>query len=147
MGCNTERRILVKGDICILGLDPEYEQFSPSAYHECIHRDDIAESKKLWHKAIEQKTEIDHRHRILRPDGSVRHVRLLGWPFPAEHGEDEMIGILMDETEQHEDRERLQKSLSDNEALLEQNQLLHEKLRRENVSLQELNCALQGGAC
>jgi PAS domain S-box-containing protein len=130
--------------LCILGLDSESAQPSLSAYCERVHRDDVTELKMLWHKAVEQKTEIDHRHRILRPDGSVRHTRLRGWPFPMENGVDEMLGILMDVTEQHQDREALQKSLRDNEALLEQNQFLQEKLRRENVSLQELNFALQG---
>jgi transcriptional regulator with GAF, ATPase, and Fis domain len=52
--------------------------------------------------------------------------------------------VTKDVTEQHEDREALQKSLKTIEGLLEENKVLQEKLRRENISLQELNLALQG---
>jgi transcriptional regulator with PAS, ATPase and Fis domain len=47
-------------------------------------------------------------------------------------------------TEQLEDRDALQQSLKHNEALLAENKVLQDKLRRENISLQELNLALQG---
>jgi PAS domain S-box-containing protein len=127
----------------ILGLDAESDQLDLSAFCEYVHQDDIEELKVSWKSAIEQRIEIDHKHRILRPDGSIRYVRLLGRPFPQENGENELIGTVMDVTEQHEDREALQESLRNNEVLLAQNQALQEKLRRDNLSLQELNLALQ----
>jgi transcriptional regulator with GAF, ATPase, and Fis domain len=129
--------------LCILGLDEKNEQLDLSAFCGCVHRDDVEKLKILWQSAVEQRIEIDHKHRILRPDGSIRYVRLLGRPFPLENGENELIGTVMDVTEQHEDRKALQESLRDNEVLLAQNQALQEKLRRENISLQELNLALQ----
>ena len=55
-----------------------------------------------------------------------------------------MIGTVVDETEHDADREALERLLTDNEALLEENKALQEKLRCENISLQELNLALQG---
>jgi PAS domain S-box-containing protein len=51
--------------------------------------------------------------------------------------------VTKDITKQHEDREALQKSLEHNEVLLEENRDLQDKLRRENISLQEINLALQ----
>ncbi|MGD0446629.1 MAG: sigma 54-interacting transcriptional regulator [Edaphobacter sp.] len=52
--------------------------------------------------------------------------------------------VTKDITKQHEDREALQKTLKHNEVLLEENKALQEKLRRENISLHEINLALQG---
>ena len=55
-----------------------------------------------------------------------------------------LAAVVKDITEQHEDRSALRKSLSENQLLLEENRILQEKLRRDNVSLQEINQALQG---
>ena len=55
-----------------------------------------------------------------------------------------LAAVTKDITSQHEDRDALQKSLKDNGVLLEENKILQEKLRRDNISLQELNLALQG---
>ena len=127
----------------ILGVDLPDGEHLPSGYCDRIHPDDEPNFSSLWHDAIEQRKEIDHKHRILRPDGSVRFVRFLGKPFSIGDSEKEMIGTVVDETEQHADREALQNLLRDNEMLLDENRVLQEKLRRENISLQELNLALQ----
>jgi PAS domain S-box-containing protein len=55
-----------------------------------------------------------------------------------------LASVTKDITGQLEDRVALQKSLKHNEVLLGENEALQEKLRRENISLQELNFALQG---
>lgn len=55
-----------------------------------------------------------------------------------------LAAVTKDITGQLEDRDALQKSLKHNETLLAENKVLQEKLRRENISLQELNLALQG---
>jgi PAS domain S-box-containing protein len=55
-----------------------------------------------------------------------------------------LAAVVKDITEQHEDRAALRKSLSENELLLEENKVLQEQLQRENISLQEINLALQG---
>jgi PAS domain S-box-containing protein len=55
-----------------------------------------------------------------------------------------LAAVTKDITEQLEDRDALQKSLKHIEALFAENGALQDKLRRENISLQELNLALQG---
>jgi PAS domain S-box-containing protein len=55
-----------------------------------------------------------------------------------------LAAVTKDITKQLEDRDALQRSLKENETLLAENKILQEKLRRENVSLQEINLALQG---
>lgn len=55
-----------------------------------------------------------------------------------------LAAVTKDITEQQEDRDALRKSLEDNEVLLEENRVLQDKLHRENISLHELNLALQG---
>jgi PAS domain S-box-containing protein len=51
--------------------------------------------------------------------------------------------IIKDITEQHRNRIALQESLRNNEALLQENRKLQEKLTHENISLLERNLALQ----
>jgi PAS domain S-box-containing protein len=127
----------------ILGLDPETVQPSPSAYFGRVHPEDQPELDRLWREAVEAKTGLDHKHRIVRPDGSIRHVRRLGRAFSTGSKEVEFIGTVVDVTEQHEDRAALQKSLDANRALLEENRLLQEQLREENISLKEQNLFLK----
>jgi PAS domain S-box-containing protein len=133
-----------QGLLRILGLDPPADQRFPSGYCERVHPEDVQEVDRLWRETVALRKPIDHRHRILRPDNSIRFVRFLGRPFTQGNLQSEMIGTVIDETEQHADREALQKLLRDNETLLDENKILQDKLRRENVSLQELNLALQG---
>lgn len=128
----------------ILGFSEESDLSFPSGYCERVHPDDEPDLHAVWQGALQERTEIEHKHRILRHDGSIRHVSFLGRSFPTCNAETEFIGTVMDVTEQHEDREALRKSLEDNQVLLEKNKTLQEKLRGENISLQELNLALQG---
>jgi len=76
----------------IYGLDPENGAPNLEQYLAAIHPDDrasMAETIRLMH---EQRSGCDVTHRIVRPDGAVRHVRCVGVPvfedgvFKAFHG-------------------------------------------------------------
>jgi PAS domain S-box-containing protein len=54
-----------------------------------------------------------------------------------------LASVTKDITKQQEDRDTLEKALKDKEELLEKNDVLQKKLRRENTSLQQLSQALQ----
>ncbi len=109
--------------------------------------DDEPDLHAVWQGALQERTEIEHKHRILRHDGSIRHVSFLGRSFPTCNAETEFIGTVMDVTEQHEDREALRKSLEDNQVLLEKNKTLQEKLRGENILLAGAQSCTARRAC
>jgi PAS domain S-box-containing protein len=76
----------------IFGLDPQNGPPNLEQYLAAIHPDDrasMAETIRLMH---EQRRGCDVTHRIVRPDGAVRHVRCVGVPvfedgvFKAFHG-------------------------------------------------------------
>jgi PAS domain S-box-containing protein len=127
----------------ILGLDPEITKASRSVYFERMHPDDQAENLKLWRQAVDEGASIDNTHRIVRPNGTIRYVRRLGRRRHTSGRASELIGTIMDVTEQHEREAELQRSLDENKALLKENQALQEQLRKEVLSLHELTRELQ----
>jgi PAS domain S-box-containing protein len=115
---------------CILGLDPKTTQASPSTYRERIHPDDLDENMRLWRQAVEKGASIDSIHRIVRPDGTIRYVRRLGHRNETALNSLELVGTVMDVTDQQH--------------LLQQKQALEEQLKREVISLHEFTRAWQG---
>jgi PAS domain S-box-containing protein len=76
----------------IFGLDPQNGPPNLEQYLAAVHPDDrasMAETVRVMH---EQRSGCDVTHRIVRPDGEVRHVRCVGVPvfedgvFKAFHG-------------------------------------------------------------
>ena len=120
----------------ILGLDPETTRASPSIYLDRIHPEDREVNKSLWRKAVEDGASIDSNHRIVRPDGTIRYVRRLGHRNHTSGNTIELIGTIMDVTEQHEREAELQR-------LLQQNEALKEQLHKEVISLHEFTRELQ----
>ena len=83
----------------ILGLDPETTHASRSVYFERMHPDDREENLKLWHQAVDEGASIDSTHRIVRPDGTIRYVRRLGHRSPISSNAGELVGTIMDVTD------------------------------------------------
>lgn len=76
----------------IFGLDPQNGPPNLEQYLAAVHPDDrasMAETVRVMH---EQRSGCDVVHRVVRPDGEVRHVRCVGVPvfedgvFKAFHG-------------------------------------------------------------
>jgi PAS domain S-box-containing protein len=128
----------------ILGLHAETTRPSRSVYFERMHPDDREENLKLWLQAVDEGVSIDSTHRIVRPDGTIGYVRRLGHRSLTGGNSNELVGTVMDVTEQHEREAELQRSLDENKALLKENQALQEQLRKEVLSLHEFTRALQG---
>jgi len=91
----------------IYGLDPTQDVTSFERYYNATHPEDEPAVRATLEKAIRTGTDFDLDFRILRPDGSLRHVRVIGHPF-GEAGE--YLGTTMDVTERkhaEEERDRL----------------------------------------
>ncbi len=85
----------------ILGHDPQRLQPSFGAYWTLVHPDDRPRLKKGFKDALADRIDLDDVHRIVRPDGSERHVRLICMSARLGHGQT-YRGTLQDVTELRE---------------------------------------------
>src|SRR5262245_20478859 len=61
------------------------------------HRDDQSPLQEVMERVARDRTALDVEHRLLMPNGSVKHLRVVGHPF-TDHGE--FLGAVTDITEQ-----------------------------------------------
>jgi PAS domain S-box-containing protein len=87
---------------------------------ERVHPDDLDLLKGQIERATRGEPEFDFQHRLRLPDGTVKHVHALGHATTNEAGENEVLGALMDITEQ----KRVQNALRRSEAYLAEAQRL-----------------------
>jgi len=78
--------------------------------HERVHPDDLALVREVMDRAIKDKQEFDFEHRLLMPDGSVKHVRTVAHLMIDEPGTLQFVGAVMDVTATKLAQERLQQA-------------------------------------
>jgi signal transduction histidine kinase len=82
--------------------------------YERAHPDDRLYVQQTLDRAFRSGADVDFEHRLLMPDGSVRHIRALAKAVHDELGNLEYIGAAMDLSEQKSaqaERERLEQRL------------------------------------
>jgi PAS domain S-box-containing protein len=85
----------------IYGLEPSESTMRSEVVAELVHPDDREYARETIAAGIRDKTGYEMDVRILRPDGSVRHVHSVGRPVLDENGElIEVMGVVMDVTHQ-----------------------------------------------
>ena len=85
----------------IFGLDPEHEAPTYELFFEMAHRDDRSSLRRHFQDAAERGRDFEQHCRIVRRDGTVRHIHAMAHPVFAESGElAEYTGTLIDTTEQ-----------------------------------------------
>ena len=127
----------------ILGLEPGCLEPRPAEYLDRVAREDRAVFEEIWRNAQLSRSSFDHTHRIVRPDGSIRHVRALGRPFLINSEEIEFAGSIVDVTEQHEYQRNLEKSQIETQRLLEENIAFRERSEQVTETLIDETVALQ----
>ncbi len=108
----------VTGSIRILGYDPSVKP-TFERVRDRVHPDDL----QLWLKAFAQASEgkqVDFEHRLLMPDGSVKHLHVVGYGVQKDGKYVELVGTAMDITE----RKRAEETLRQSEAYLAEAQRL-----------------------
>ncbi|MGI9218820.1 MAG: ATP-binding protein [Hydrogenophaga sp.] len=85
----------------ILGHDPARLVPGFEAYWALVHPDERARLKKVLNNAMTDRADLDDVHRIVRPDGSERFVRLISLNDVSGHGQT-YRGTLQDVTELRE---------------------------------------------
>ncbi|MGA2778258.1 MAG: PAS domain S-box protein [Steroidobacteraceae bacterium] len=85
------------------------QEFRPSmdAWCAMIHPEDLPRVQRLSEVAARAGTTLDIRYRIIRPDGSVRHLQSISSsPEDAELSKSRRIGVLLDVTDRIESERR-----------------------------------------
>jgi DNA-binding NtrC family response regulator len=117
----------------IYDVDPD--RFKPSWEFilESTHPEDRAEMQKRAFMETTQKERVDSEgsFRILLPSGEIKHLHTIAHPIKDSSGEiTEVVGTVMDVTEQHESRLALETAFAEIRTLKDQ-------LFKENIALRD----------
>jgi PAS domain S-box-containing protein len=77
-----------------------------------VHPEDAALGKQIIERASRDGKDFDLEHRLLMPDGSVKHVHIVAHAERDELDELEFVGAVMDTTESKQTEEALRRSES-----------------------------------
>ena len=86
----------------IFGLEPERKPRSTAEYLELVHPDDRDAVARELKSLLETQTGFDFTTRIVRPDGTIRHVRCVGRAAPTSGACTRFLGTTIDVTEQEQ---------------------------------------------
>ena len=78
-----------------------------------VHPEDVSFVKETIERASQDRKDLDFAHRLLMPDGLVKHVHVVGHALSAESRGIEFVGAVMDVTAQHQAAEALEKAFED----------------------------------
>ena len=78
-----------------------------------VHPEDAALVKQTIERASQDGKDFDFEHRLLMPDGSVKHVHVVAHALSDESGSIEFVGAVMDVTEQHQARAALERAFDE----------------------------------
>src|SRR6202030_4747780 len=74
------------------------------------HPDDVGLLKNVLERAAQGGSAFDFEHRLLMPDGSIKHLRSLSHSLIDEAGNEEAVGAIMDITEHKVAEEMIRRS-------------------------------------
>jgi PAS domain S-box-containing protein len=77
---------------------------------ERTHPDDRYAVQQFVDRVSAERKEFDYEHRLLMPDGSVKHVRIVGRPSETKSGSFEFVGAVTDITKHKQAEEILRRS-------------------------------------
>ena len=103
----------------IFGLSPQEGVPTGETFWHRVHPEDYDHTHELLMKAALGNMEYEHEHRILLPDGTVKHIHAIGHPVLDENGQVvEYVGTAVDVTdrkraeEQHDRLHQLEADLA-----------------------------------
>jgi PAS domain S-box-containing protein len=92
----------------IFGLSPHEGVPTAETFLQRIHPEDRNRAHELLLTAGSGNTEYEHEHRIMLPDGTIKHIHAIGHPVLDENGQvTEYVGTAMDVTERKRAEEDL----------------------------------------
>ena len=98
----------------LFGLDREKQVLPARFLHDRIVPEDRGRVVEMEQQAVREKMPFETDFRIELPDGSIRYVHSVGHPVVGGDGEvAELVGTLVDVTEQQHASEKLQKAFDE----------------------------------
>ena len=91
----------------ILGFERSVEPSIDTAV-ERVHPDDRALVRHQVERAMRREANFDYEHRLLMPDGQIKHVHVVAHLVKTASGSEELLGALMDVTQAKKAQEELQ---------------------------------------
>src|SRR5207302_211867 len=102
----------------LFGFDPEQETPALSDFLQRVHPEDRARCAAALETGIREATNVDLEYRIVLPEGSVRHIRMIAHPSIDASGEPgEFVGTVMDVTERRQAEAELERLVGEQAAL------------------------------
>jgi PAS domain S-box-containing protein len=87
----------------ICGVDPDKVKPSYPMALQWIHSEDRALAQQTFERAIGERSDFEQECRIIRPNGTIRHIRSLAHPVFSDSGDlTEYVGTIIDITERRE---------------------------------------------
>jgi PAS domain S-box-containing protein len=103
------------------GFDPQQCPPTGDAFLERVPQEDRQRVHEAFYNAMQEKTEYEDEHRMVLPDGTIKHIHSIGHPVLNRSGNVvEFVGSAVDVTE----RRRAEQSLRRSESYLAQAQRL-----------------------
>ena len=107
MQAGTKRIFSSEETARIYGYAPGTE-LTPDLILQRVHPDDVDLLKSVLERAGQSGSDFDFEHRLLMPDGSIKHIHSLAHSLRDEDGNEETVGAIMDITERRVAEQRLQ---------------------------------------
>jgi PAS domain S-box-containing protein len=84
----------------IFGLDPEKAKPSYKMFFEMVHPEDRSILMRGFELAVNEQSDFEANYRIIRPEGTIRHIHSLSHPISNESGAViEYVGTVIDTTD------------------------------------------------
>jgi PAS domain S-box-containing protein len=109
MEVSTKRIFWSEEAARIYGYSPGTEP-TPDLILQRSHPDDVNLLKDVLKRAAQGGNDFDWEHRLLMPDGSIKHLHDLAHYFRDEAGNEEVVGAIMDITERKVAEEAIRRS-------------------------------------
>ncbi|HKF02986.1 MAG TPA: PAS domain-containing protein [Candidatus Sulfotelmatobacter sp.] len=125
-------RVFVSPEVFrIYGINPDDDASNTEFFFTRFHPEDRGRVVELFERSEAQKTPFQTDHRIVLPDGTIKHLHSIGHPVLDQSGAlVEFVGTTMDVTEQWKSRVELERAF-------EEIKHLKDRLQDENLALRE----------
>ncbi|MCI0624159.1 MAG: PAS domain S-box protein [Acidobacteria bacterium] len=98
-----------KETFCMLGYDQGTKPTLELVFQR-VHPEDLAFVQQTVDRASHDGTDVDFEHRLLMPDGSVKHVHVVAHAVRDESGELEFVGAVSKVTAAKKSEERIRQN-------------------------------------
>ncbi len=118
----------------IFGLDPREGVPAAEAFWQRVHPEDLDRTREMLLTAAARSEEYEHDHRIVLPDGTIKHIHAVGHPIRDHDGQVvKFVGTAVDVTERRQSEENTRRAFEEIQRLKAQLEQQNEYLREEVV--------------